>query len=96
MKSGLYINFVQSNKPPLYKCRQYYGFFYQDLMTSDSPSKLLNFLNGLVHLPFLDLSIINFRDIKLKNWCWSPNSIELGKTAWMCRLAWLYNTAGKG
>ena len=26
---------------------------------------LLNFLNGVIHLPFLELSIIIFRDIKI-------------------------------
>ena len=36
-----------------------------------------NFLNGITHLPFLALSIISFRDIKMKTWSWSANSIEL-------------------
>ena len=27
---------------------------------------LVNFLNGLVHIPFLELSIINFRDINMR------------------------------
>ena len=55
---------------------------------------LLNFLNEHVHLLFLELSIINFRDIKLKIWSWSANSIEVGQAG----LA-LYNvlvTIGKG
>ena len=54
---------------------------------------LVNFLNGIVHLPFLELSIINFGDIKLRNW--SVNSIKPSQTARMCRLAWLY-TDDKG
>ena len=56
---------------------------------------LLNFLNGLVHLQFLEQSIISYGDIKLKIRCWSANSIEPGQTAQMCRLAWLY-TGGIG
>ena len=55
---------------------------------------LLNFLNGIIQLPFLDLSIIIFRDIKMITWSWSANSIQPGQTEWMCRLAWLY-TGGK-
>ena len=46
--------------------------------------------------PFiLELPIINLRDIKMRIWRRSANSIELGQTARMCRLAWLY-TGGKG
>jgi hypothetical protein len=56
---------------------------------------MLNILNGLVPLPFLGLSIINFRDINLNILSLSANSIEPGQTARMCRLAWLY-TGGKG
>ena len=55
---------------------------------------LLNFLNGIIHLPFLDLSIIIFKDTKMRSWSWSTNSIEHGQNARMCRLAWLY-TGGK-
>ena len=32
-----------------------------------------NFLNGIIHLPFLALSIIIFRDIKMKTWSWSAS-----------------------
>ena len=35
---------------------------------------LLNFLNGIIHLQFLALPIIIFRDVKMKNWSWSANS----------------------
>ena len=42
-----------------------------------------NFLNGTIHLTFLALSIIIFRDIKIKTCIWSANSIETGQTAWM-------------
>ena len=44
---------------------------------------LLNFLNGMVHLPFLELYIISFRDIKIKIWSCSVNSIEPGQTSQM-------------
>ena len=40
---------------------------------------LPNFLNGLVHLPVLELSIINVGDIKMKIWIWSANSIKPGQ-----------------
>ena len=45
-----------------------------------------NFLNEIVCLTFLALSIIS--DIKTKTWSWSANSIKPGQTAQMCRLAW--------
>ena len=32
----------------------------------------------------------HFKNIKMKTWCWSANSIESGQTAWTCWLAWLY------
>ena len=54
-----------------------------------------NFLNGIIRLPILELSIIIFRGIKMRTWSWWANSIELGKTARMYRLAWLY-TSDKG
>ena len=41
---------------------------------------LLNFLNGLFHLPVLELSITVFGYIKMRIWSWSANSIELGQT----------------
>ena len=56
---------------------------------------LLNFLNGIIHLPFLEQSIITFMDIKMRTQRLSANSIEHGQTAQMCMLAWL-NTGGKG
>jgi hypothetical protein len=56
---------------------------------------MLNILNGHVPLPFLGLSIINFRDVNLNIESLSANSIEPGQTAQMCHLAWLY-TGGKG
>ena len=56
---------------------------------------MLNLLNGLVLLPFLELSIIYFRDIKMRFHSWLNNSIEPDQTARMCSLAWLY-TCGKG
>ena len=54
-------------------------------MLRNLPLNLLNFLNGIIHLAFLELSNIIFRDI----------SIEPSQAARMCRLAWLYNN-GKG
>jgi hypothetical protein len=56
---------------------------------------MLNISNGLVSLPFLGLSIINFRGMNLNIYILSANRIEPGQTAWVCRLAWLY-TGGKG
>ena len=50
----------------------------------------LNFLNELVHLPFLGHSIIRFRGIKMRILRWSAKNIESGQTARTCRLAWLY------
>ena len=40
---------------------------------------LLNFLNEIIHFPFLKLFIIIFRNIKIGNWNWSVNSIEPGQ-----------------
>ena len=51
-------------------------------------NKMPNFLNGIICLPFLELSVIIFRDIKMRTWSWSANSIETGETAWICRLTW--------
>ena len=42
---------------------------------------LLNFLNKIIHLPFLELSIIIFTDIKLKTWSLSASSVEPSRTA---------------
>ena len=56
--------------------------------------KLPNFLNGIIHLSFLELSIISFGYIKMWIWSWPASSIKPGQTARMCRLAWLY-TSGK-
>ena len=46
-------------------------------------------------LSCLELSIINFGEIKIRIWSWSANSVEPGQIARMCRLALLY-TGGKG
>ena len=48
----------------------------------------LNFLNGIIHLTFIEQSIIIFRDIKVITWSWSANSIEPSQTAlyWWQRL----------
>ena len=43
---------------------------------------------------FLELSIMIFRDIKMRTGSWSAKGIELGQTAQMYRLAWLYDTGG--
>ena len=55
-----------------------YNLFHQLL-------NLLNFLNVINHLPFLEMCII-FRDVKMRTWNWSINSTEPGQTARMCRL----------
>ena len=44
---------------------------------------LLNFLNVIIHLPFLKLSSILFRSIKMKTWNWSANSTDPGQTVHM-------------
>ena len=43
---------------------------------------LLNFLNEIIHIPFLELSNIILRDIK-KNFSWSADILEPGQTAQM-------------
>ena len=47
-----------------------------------------NYLIGIIHLQFMALSIIIFRDIKMKSSSWSENSIECCQTArtWWQRL----------
>ena len=50
---------------------------------------LLNFIDVIIHLPVLELSIIIIRDIKSRTWSWSANSIEPGQTVRTCTLAWL-------
>ena len=55
---------------------------------SINPLPVEYFLNGILHLQLLELSIIIFRDNKMKTLSWSANSIEPGQTAWMCRQAW--------
>ena len=42
---------------------------------------LPNFLNGIIHYIFLELSIITFREIKMITWSWSANSKEPDHTA---------------
>jgi hypothetical protein len=49
--------------------------------------KLLNILIEIVCLPFLELFVVNFRNIKLRIWNWSAESLDLGYTAEMFRLA---------
>ena len=48
--------------------------------------KLLNSLNAIIQLPFLELFVIFFKDTKIGALCWSANSIESGQTA----RTWLY------
>ena len=55
---------------------------------------LLNFLNGIINLPFLELSIIILGISRLKVEDGQP-TVESGQTVLMCRLAWLY-TDGTG
>jgi hypothetical protein len=45
---------------------------------------MLNFLKGVVQLPFLEQSIISIGDIEVRIY------EEPDQTVWMCRLAWLY------
>ena len=50
----------------------------------------LNFLNEYFLSTFLALSIISFKDIKIKTWRWSANIIEPGQTAHLHSLTRLY------
>ena len=76
------------------------GFLFTEFHQYDNKNSLtlnrLNFINGIIHRPFLEMSITIFRGIKMRTWSWSANSIEPDQTAQnlMCRLAWLY-TGGK-
>ena len=45
---------------------------------------LLNFLNRIIHPSFLELSIIIFRDIKMKTLSWSADSIEPNRDIGSC------------
>ena len=47
---------------------------------------LPNFLYGIIHLTFLAVFIIFFRDIKMLTLSWLANSIGPGQTALLCRL----------
>ena len=52
---------------------------------------LLNFLNGLIHLPFLELSIIIFREIKI---AWISSTVRSdckGVQAGLVLYCWLTN-----
>ena len=51
---------------------------------------LPNFLNEIIHLPFLALSIIILRISSWELESWWAKSIEPGQNARMCWLAWLY------
>ena len=52
----------------------------------DRTLNLLNFLKGIIHL-FLELSIIIFRDIKMRTWSWSANrQCSLTRLQTSCRL----------
>ena len=68
--------------------------FWQNLDQCRINSYHAEFLKWNNSPSVLQPSIIIFRDIKLKTWSWSANSIEPGQTAKICRLAWLY-TGGK-
>ena len=57
---------------------------------------LLNFLNGHVHFPFLELLIIIYGDITIRIIKKNLETLQYpSQTVWMCRLAWL-STGGKG
>ena len=49
---------------------------------------LLNYLSWIIHLPFLELFITIFSDIKMRTWSWSANSIEPDQTVQICKV-WL-------
>ena len=57
--------------------RRLVSFWKEDF--SDITLTMPNFINGIIHLPFLALSIIIFRDIKMRTLSWSANSILVAK-----------------
>ena len=73
-----------------YNIREHYHYKQSNFLTLS----MLNFLNGIIHLPFLALSIIILRDIKMRTWSLSANSIEHGQTAEWCA-GWPGSAIGK-
>ena len=64
-----------------------------DMLTNNNQMlifNLLNFSNGIIHLPFWNCLLSFLRYIKLTTWSLKANSIEPGQAAWMYRLAWFY------
>ena len=69
-------------------------FYLENILKFTLTLTLLNFLNGIIYLSFLEQSIFIFKGIKMRTWSWTANSIEPDQTTQMCRLAWLY-TGGR-
>ena len=97
----LFINYVDNSSAlvsnisiPVVRLHQNHSFLFYQNITGVLTLFMPNFLNGIIHLQFLALSIIILRDIKMETCSWSASSIESGQTARMCRLAWLY-TGGR-
>ena len=68
----------------MHKCHPMTDLFSLYLSVSNPLTQiLLNSLNGTIYLSVLELSIIIFRDKKMKTLCWSVNSIAPCQTAWM-------------
>ena len=54
----------------------------------------MNFLNEIIHFPFLEQSVIYIWDTKMRTGIWPANSKQPGHTAVLCMLAWII-TGGK-
>ena len=75
-------------------CHHHHHHYHHNITVIMTASSYFNpyhakYQNKLVDLPFFDLAIINFGDIKLGIWSRSPNRIESGKAASRYSLAWL-------
>ena len=65
-----------SIKPGITNCLRGEMHDYNMNMFKVLTLNLLNFQNGLVYLPFLELSIVNFGEIMIRIWSWPGNSVQ--------------------
>ena len=59
-----------------------FHLYYEKVINPYNLLNFLNFLNEIIHLPCKELSIITFRDTKMRTWSWSANSLEPGCADW--------------